>query len=505
MVLEFALMTQLYFVQNNQDAKRLSRLYRQHKLRRIYHGIYTDNLKTPLSDIVLQYWMSIVSHILPQAILSFSTALRLKPSPFKNSNIVFVTSSYHKTIVLPGLMIKVIAGNMKDDIEQVLPSIARSNQVRTWLENLLPVRSASYRDVKTVGAVEIENMIARELALRGESNINKLRDDAKKISVRLHYDAADRKLNTIISALLSTKTSHVLQSSYAKSVVKKEPYDQHCIILLEKLMIFLKKCEFLKRQYQYQKNSFKNISFFESYFSNFIEGTEFLIDEAENIAFSGKTVRHRHADSHDILSHFTLSNDFSEMSITPNNPKELLQLLQKRHAYLMKERPEKQPGHFKTKPNKAGNTYFVAPEKVIGTLCHAFELYHALPGGLEKALFMQFLISEVHPFDDGNGRLSRMMMNAECVKEGLFKIIVPTVMRDNYLNGLRLASRDGNFQIFCKVMDQCQAYANSINWIDYASAREKIEQDCAQLTADEGLPFFNRVLRQLLLSSRSLA
>ena len=33
---------------------------------------------------------------------------------------------------------------------------------------------------------------------------------------------------------------------------------------------------------------------------------------------------------------------------------------------------------------------------------------------------MQFLISEVHPFDDGNGRLSRIMMNAELVKSSLF-------------------------------------------------------------------------------------
>jgi len=49
-------------------------------------------------------------------------------------------------------------------------------------------------------------------------------------------------------------------------------------------------------------------------------------------------------------------------------------------------------------------------------------------------------------------------------------------------------------------MDQAQAYVASINWLDYGEAREKIETDGATLTADEGLPIFNRVLRKLELS-----
>lgn len=40
---------------------------------------------------------------------------------------------------------------------------------------------------------------------------------------------------------------------------------------------------------------------------------------------------------------------------------------------------------------------------------------------------MKFLISEIHPFNDGNGRLARIMMNAELVAENEEKIIIPTV------------------------------------------------------------------------------
>ena len=96
--------------------------------------------------------------------------------------------------------------------------------------------------------------------------------------------------------------------------------------------------------------------------------------------------------------------------------------------------------------------------------------------------------------------LSRLMMNAELVNNADFKMIIPSVHRDNYLNGLRLASRDNHFRTYVKVMDQAHAYTASIMWQDYGEVRCKIEKDDANLTSDEGVPVFNRVLRQLDLS-----
>lgn len=166
----------------------------------------------------------------------------------------------------------------------------------------------------------------------------------------------------------------------------------------------------------------------------------------------------------------------------------------------MKERFEIQPGEFKVVPNRADNTYFVEPKYVVGTLRQGFEIYSLLKGGLAKALFMHYLISEVHPFNDGNGRIARIMLNSELVKANLFKIIMPTVCRDNYLGALRQATRDHYFSSYCKVMDQAQAYTESIHWADYGDARNKLEADNADKTTDEGLPIFNRVLRKLSLS-----
>lgn len=499
-MLEFAKVSRLLIAKDMNQAKRLSKLYRQKKLRRIYKGIYTDNQKNPLEEIVRHHWEEIVSHIVSSGILSFRTAKDLKPTPFKKHTIVFITSTYDKLIKLPGLIVKIINGDNKNFTDQALPHLRRSNAPRMLLENLSTV-TKHYKNIKTIGADGVETFLAKELELRNENVLNKYRDEAKEIAEKLGFKKEFEKLNKIISGLLSTHPDkNALNTRYAKAVAKKEPFDSARIKLFEDLTLYIKKCNFLHREYRYAKTSFKNMAFFESYFSNFIEGTEFTIDEAEDIAFQGIEINNRHADSHDILSNFTLCNDYSEMTLTPNSPKALLDLLQKRHAYIMGERPDKRPGNFKEKQNKAGNTYFVPPAEVIGTLSHGFEYYEILKDGIEKALFMHLLISEVHPFDDGNGRLSRIMMNAELVKAGLYKIIIPSVHRDNYLNGLRLASRDHDFRIYCKVLDQAQAYVASIDWQNYGEVREKIEKDQANLTADEGLPVFNRVLQKLKLS-----
>jgi fido (protein-threonine AMPylation protein) len=495
-------MNKLLFSLDSNTAKKLAGLAKQKIIRRLYQGIYTDNLTDSLEKIVKNHWMQIIPYIISNGILSFRTAVDLKPTPYqKGLDIVFITSSYVKTIKLPGLILKVYKGNHKAYCEQLLPNLAKSNVPRMLLENLTTVKSVNLKGIKTIGTLGVEKYLARELQFQDEKRLNQIRDEAKQIALDLGYKNEYNKLVQIISALLSTNDPTFLQSPYAKSVAKKEPYDENRLRSFENLSIYLQKCLFKKRSYSFTTNSFRNLSFFESYFSNFIEGTEFIIDEAEDIVFKGVEINQRHADSHDILANFYLSNDYAEMNKIPLNATEFLNILKARHAYLMKERPEKQPGEFKNKPNRAGNTHFVEPTEVIGTLTNAFEIYRLLNEGLPKALFMHYLVSEVHPFNDGNGRLSRIMMNAELVKAGLIKIIVPTVCRENYLGGLRRASRDQHFHTYCKVIDQLQAYTESISWAGYSEAREKIEFDNANKTPDEGLPIFNRALRTLALSA----
>jgi Fic family protein len=83
-------------------------------------------------------------------------------------------------------------------------------------------------------------------------------------------------------------------------------------------------------------------------------------------------------------------------------------------------------------------------DQLIGALLATRDskiLSSPLADPFRKAAFMMFMISEVHPFLDGNGRIARIMMNAELVAAGRSKMIIPTVYRDDYLVASRRLSR----------------------------------------------------------------
>ena len=145
----------------------------------------------------------------------------------------------------------------------------------------------------------------------------------------------------------------------------------------------------------------------------------------------------------------------------------------------MGARLNKNPGSFKTKANRAGNTIFVAPDLVTGTLERGFAFLEGLGNPFQRAIFMMFLISEVHPFTDGNGRIARVMMNAELVAGGQERIIVPTGYRIDYLTALKAVSQSSHTTPFIRVLDRAQQYTHAINWDDLETARKVLEQTAA--------------------------
>jgi Fic family protein len=159
------------------------------------------------------------------------------------------------------------------------------------------------------------------------------------------------------------------------------------------------------------------------------------------------------------------------MSRLPRNAGEMAMLLKSRHAQIMEGRPDKGPGRFKADPNRAGSTVFVAPELVEGALAKGFEIYRGLSSPLHRAIFMMFLISEVHPFADGNGRIASAMMNAELVAAGENRIIVPTVYRDNYLMALKALSQYRITAARVRTMDFAQRYTAAVDFAELDRAR----------------------------------
>ena len=54
----------------------------------------------------------------------------------------------------------------------------------------------------------------------------------------------------------------------------------------------------------------------------------------------------------------------------------------------------------------------------------------------------------IHPFSDGNGRTSRLLMNFELMRRGFLPVIIPVETRLNYYNALDTAHTRGNYEPF---------------------------------------------------------
>lgn len=442
-------------------------------LRKIAPKIYTTNLEDEPDVIIRRNVFYIIGQLYPQAVISHRSAYELKPTADGD---IYLTYSYSKNISLPGLKIHLMEG--PKGTEHDMPFIENlyiSSLERRTLENLQKGRARG-NSSKCLPRTSIEEFLERMLQVNGESGLNAFRDKARVVSKELDMKEEFETLNHIIGAILSTKPSGILTSASAQARAQGEPYDSERIRLFGVLFEALHNSHLpLIDEPNVENAAFRNFAFFESYFSNYIEGTEFEIEDARTIIETGQPLPDRNADSHDVLGTFQLVASRREMRRTPSSSDELIELLQDRHRILMAARPDRNPGMFKMQNNHAGDTHFVDCTLVRGTLRKGYELYQALEHPFAKALFMMFMISEVHPFNDGNGRISRIMMNSELVAADQSKIIIPTVFREDYLNALRRLTRKGDPSVVIRALSRVRQFSANITGDNFEVTRKYLE------------------------------
>ena len=429
-------------------------------IRKIAPKIYSANLTDNPTDIIRTNLFEILSHLYPGALLSHRSAIEFRPT---SKDIIFLTYTYTKKITLPGITISLLEGNPPINGDNLFYGTLYASQFeRALLENF-QISKRPGPESKTLTIPEIEEKLESYIRVKGEIELNLVRDRARDISVQLNMQYEFNKLNTIISALLSTKPVTNLKSKIAIARAIGSAYDPERKKIFEMLFQSLITKSFPNRP---EKNntskSFRNFAFFESYFSNYIEGTKFEISDAKNIIESGIPLPSRPDDSHDILGTYKLVSSLNNIEIIPENYAHFIELLLTRHKILLEGRPYCMPGEFKNKNNRAGNTFFVDITLVRGTLEQGFEYYKALRDPFAKAAYIMFLISEVHPFMDGNGRTARLFMNSELVANNQSKILIPTVYRDDYLLSLKKLSRQRNPEPYIKMLDRIHQFSETI-------------------------------------------
>lgn len=442
------------------ESKQISKLVKDGKIRKIASKIYSANLTDSPENIIKRNLFIILGKLYPKAVLSHRSAFEFAPT---TNGHIYLTYSYSKKIILPGIVIHLIEGKsaLPDD-NPFIEGLYVSQKERAFLENMQVSRKAG-EDAKTLTKEQIEDKLEQYIRVNGEDAINILRDRSRELSIELEMEAEFERLNKTVSALLSTQPSKILSSPLAVARAFGSPYDSARLELFNLLFASLSQKDFVR--YQDKNNSdiaFYNFAFYENYFSNYIEGTRFEVEEALNIIDNNMPIPARNDDSHDVLGTYYIVSNRAEMSITPRTSDELINILQYRHQILMSARQSKMPGMFKDRNNYAGNTTFVDFNLVKGTLIKGFDYYDKLKDPFAKSIFMMFMISEVHPFLDGNGRIARVMMNAELVKAGRSKIIIPNVFREDYMLVLRKLTRKSDPEPFIDAMQKVQKFSSEL-------------------------------------------
>lgn len=441
-------------------SRKISLAEKAGKLKKIAPRIYTSNMLDSVESIVKRNLIDILAWRYPNAVISHRSAQELRPTVDGD---FFLSYNFRKKITdLPGITLNINEGPKAIEGDILLNGIYIASEYR-WMLECMQVSKRQGEQSKTLPISFIENRLEKMILIQGEDKLNEFRDKLREVSILLNMPVEFEKLNRIISALMSTHNVNVLTNESSRARATGEPYDASRVELFSILFDTLKDHFFIERTNKNtDEDSYRMFSFFEGYFSNYIEGTRFTIDEAKLIVETGITIPKRTKDSHDILGTFTVISNRAEMNKIPSTPEELFELLQNRHRILMREREDCNPGQFKDKNNQAGNTLFVDHTLVKGTLTQGFKYYAALKEPMARAIFMMFMISEVHPFIDGNGRIARIMMNAELFRGGQSRIIVPTVFREDYILALRKLTRSKEPDTYIRVMEKLHKFSDNL-------------------------------------------
>ncbi len=466
-------------------SKQLSKLEKAGKIRKIAARIYTPNFTDSPETLVRRNLFTILGRLYPGAVLSHRSALEFQPT---TAGHVFLTYTYTKKIPLPGITLRFMQGHVHIEDDNPLSGELYASQLeRALLENLQPSRQSG-PESKTCPLSEVENRLEQVVRTRGENGLNELRDKAREIALQLGMETEFEKLNKLVGAMLASRPSNLLSSPLAMARAFGNPYDPARMELFEKLFVALKQQEFPDLpERNTSDRSFRNFAFFEAYFSNYIEGTEFELEDAMRIVETNLPMPARSEDSHDVLGTYKLVSSREEMRTVPETPAALLDILLYRHKLLLSARTSKNPGQFKDKNNRAGESFFVDHLLVKGTLIKGFDYYKALTHPFPKAAYMMFLISEVHPFLDGNGRMARVMMNVELVKQGQSKIIIPTVYRDDYMTALRRLTRQHDPAAYLRMLQRAHEFSATIVGEDMDAMKIQLEKCNAFKAHDEAV------------------
>ena len=222
------------------------------------------------------------------------------------------------------------------------------------------------------------------------------------------------------------------------------------ITKLKKELVEQRKIKFKGNIYHYSQVNF-------AYNSNKIEGSRLSEEETEEIFETDSFIPKsddaiKLDDLIEMKNHFRLFDYCLDIIDEPLSKEIIINMnkILKRNTS-DEENPRYNVGGFKVVPNKIGLINVIntsEPEDVENDLDELLEEYHKVKKvSLEDIVEFHYRFELIHPFGDGNGRVGRMIMFKECLKNNIMPFIILDSDKPYYMRGLKNYKEDKMFLI----------------------------------------------------------
>lgn len=250
-----------------------------------------------------------------------------------------------------------------------------------------------------------------------------------------------------------------------------------------------------------------------NYHSNAVEGNSLTLGETRSLILHGLTAHGKPMRDHlDIEGHDEAVKAMEDAVRRNESLNEVF--IRNLHKVLLKEpyendaiTPDGQPvkrriaiGEYKTQPNNVRTStgeiyYFTPPDQVKSAMGDLIDWYRRQEEEDEHPIIIaatfHYRFIRIHPFDDGNGRMARLLMNMILIKHGYTVAVVPVEERNQYIGVLEQADKTENLTEFIAYIAACCKYALNLH---LKAARGEDIEDVEDI--DKEIALFKRSLQK---------
>jgi len=437
----------------------LSRLSHAGQLLPIAKGIYVANTRDPVHLTVRRNWIDIVSYLYPGAILQGRSSFRQTPEP-DGTVYIGISHSPRTQPQLPGLQIipkkapPPISSDYRIGEKVFAPALGRA-----IIDNLAPSHRTANHERRNLSTPELSSWIQRLVQSNPQQRYIALMNDIEE---------AGKTLGNDHNALDIVRRAQQTDPSKSPST---RSWDPNKVNSYKMLALHLQRRSTPTSDTHQMDSNTKR--FFEVQQSNFIEGVCFEPDRAWNIVSATQT----DTDNSDyLINTYHAASDPPWAANAIDTYEDYVAALVRYHYNLMEQHPQTRPGFFKQHNNQIQDTLFVDPTEVVGTLKAGWDIASELSNPLDRALLLHYATVAAHPFGDGNGRVSRLLMNATLEEAGMGRIILPMALKTQYMQSLKALHQVQTAGPYVNTMLTAHAWSNRITWEDMISAQSYIDR-----------------------------